>query len=93
MKCNVGGCERESINKRKPGPCNTCKSRRHTGASPKFPVQPLFDYMERRGLSWQGMDKPKNKISLERLDAICIEVLEVHPYQVYGDLYFQECVS
>ena len=95
MKCNVGGCERESINKRKPGPCNTCKNRRHTGASPKFPTQPLLDYVDRhRGGFPHDWDRPQySKISLERLDAICIDLLGVHPYQVYGDLYFQECVS
>jgi hypothetical protein len=61
-----------------------------------FPADPLVAYMDARGIGWphQGTrPKPGAKITLERMDAICIDLLEVHPMQVYGDLYFQECVS
>ena len=94
--CLAQGCPRQARNKKKPGYCATCRTRRYTGASPKFPAQPLLDFMDARGRGFpenQERPKPGSKISLERLDAICIDLLGVHPYQVYGDLYFQECVA
>jgi len=52
--------------------------------------------MAARGIGWPrngSRPKPGAKITLEHLDAICLEVLGVHPFEVYGDLYFQECVA
>jgi hypothetical protein len=92
--CIKQGCPRRSRNKKKPGMCSTCLTRERTGGSPKFPAQPLLDAMERRGISWNNYGgRPNQLITLERMDAICIDVLEVHPYEVYGPLYFQECVA
>ena len=94
--CTAQGCPRKSRSKRKPGLCNTCYYRQFTGASPKFPADPLIDYMSRKGVGWPRTgSKPKRgaRITLEHLDAVCIDHLGVHPAVVYGDLYYQECVA
>lgn len=94
--CLADGCNRQAKNKKKPGYCNTCYTRRWSGASPLFPAQPLLDFMKARGISlphYHERPKPGSRISLERMDAICIDVLGVHPSAVYGELYFKECVS
>lgn len=95
FECISEGCTRRSRAKKKPGLCNTCYSRKWSGASPQFPADPLIEYVERHGGNWASWNKPKpgTRISLEWMDAFCIDVLKVHPYAVYGPLYLQECVS
>ena len=94
-ECTSSGCTNRARAKKKPGPCQSCYSRRFTGAAPKFPADPLLDYMEKRGEQWRGKGKPERggRISLERMDAICIDWLGVHPWVVYGQTYFQEVPS
>ena len=95
FECISEGCTRRSRAMKKPGLCNTCYSRKWSGASAKFPADPLIDYVEKAGTGWAGRSAPKrgSKISLEYMDAFCIDVLGIHPWVVYGRLYFQECVS
>lgn len=92
MKCINDGCERESKTVRKPGMCQRCYQRQHFGYAARvlLPAQPLREYAERVGKSL-GKGRPEhNQLSLEKADELCIDVLGVHPYEVYGDLYFQE---
>ena len=93
--CTSSGCKNRARAKTKPGPCQSCYSRRFTGAAPKWPVDPLLDYMEKRGQDWRGRGKPERgtNITLERMDEICIDWLGVHPWVVYGQTYFQEVPS
>lgn len=96
MKCIADGCTRQAKNKKKPGYCNTCNSRRFANSQPLFPAQPLLDFMDARGKKFpreHERPKPGTRITLERMDALCIDVLGVHPSAVYGELYFKECVS
>jgi hypothetical protein len=93
--CILGGCTRRSRSKTKAGMCNTCYTRMVIGSSPKFPADPLLDYVESHGNNWANRTPPKRggKVTLEFMDAFCIDVLGIHPWIVYGNLYFQECVS
>lgn len=85
--CINDGCDRESRTF-KPGPCRRCYDRAHYGreVSPTFPVTPLREYAERKGVFID--DLPENHLTLERADALCIDVLGVHPFEVFGNYYF-----
>lgn len=91
--CITKGCERPSKTKVKPGLCSRCYGRQHCGHRQVvlFPTQPLLDYAEEKGVGFGRNGRPDHKkITLEKLDAICIDLLGVHPYEVYGDLYFTQ---
>lgn len=91
--CITEDCDRPSKTKVKPGLCGRCYGRQHYGWSKRtfFPTQPLLDYAERHGIGFGRNGRPENKtITLEKLDALCIDLLGVHPYEVYGDLYFTQ---
>jgi hypothetical protein len=94
-ECIADGCSRRSRSIRKPGLCNTCYGRIRLGTSPLFPADPLIDYVESHENNWANRSAPKRgaRVSLEFMDAFCIDVLGVHPWVVYGPLYFKECPS
>ena len=82
----INGCDRESRSF-KPGPCRRCYERSRSATyAPKFPVAPLREYADRRGVFLP--DLPEKELTLERMDSLCIEALGVHPHEVYGNLYF-----
>lgn len=84
--CTTEGCDRVSKTII-PGPCSGCYKRaRNPNYAPRFPVTPLAEFAERRGIAID--DLPKSELTLERADALCIDVLGVHPFEVYGDFYF-----
>lgn len=61
--------------------------------NPWLPTAPLIRYMEAKGVSLYNT--PENdiyrnhNITLWRADRICCEVLKVHPYEVFGEAYWQ----
>lgn len=85
--CINDGCDRESRTF-KPGPCRRCYERSRSGyvPSPMFPVTPLREYADRRGVYLP--DLPEKGLTLERMDSLCIDALGVHPHEVYGNFYF-----
>ena len=62
---------------------------------PRFPTQPLKDYAQSKGMSVRELERAggvplrmTKYVSLEHADALCIDVLKAHPYEVFGNLYF-----
>lgn len=84
--CVNEGCDRESRTIIA-GPCRRCYERARSDTyAPMFPVTPLAEYAKRKGVFIP--DLPEHELTLERADALCIDVLNAHPYEVYGDFYF-----
>ena len=83
--CINEGCGRERRTL-KPGPCKRCYDRSRIDYVPRFPVTPLREYAEKRGVYID--DLPEKELTLERMDSLCIDVLGVHPHEVYGNFYF-----
>lgn len=86
-RCTIEWCERKRRSS-KADLCHTHYERRRQGKDPRFPVAPLVEYARQKGITLPEMPETYVEVSLERADALCIDVLNVHPYQVYGDYYF-----
>jgi hypothetical protein len=92
--CTNEGCNRTARNKRKPGMCRLCYQRKLFGFKEAvyLPAAPLLEYADRVGITIPNRPNYP-RVTLEHADAICIDVLGVHPFEVYGDLYFEESLA
>jgi len=84
MDCEQPWCHRQARS-RTSGICQTHYERRRNNLPPRFSSIPIIDFATRRGIVLEDMG---NEVTLERMDALCIDVLGVHPFDVLGNYYF-----
>lgn len=82
--CTHQWCHRKARSVRS-GVCQTHYERGRNGLPPRFASTPIIEYAQAHGFELPDMG---NEVTLERMDAYCIDVLGVHPYEVLGNYYF-----
>lgn len=90
--CDVDDCNRAARSQKPGALCGTHYERvRVTGTTdrePHLPSAPLRAFVARRGIELPPSKLAGHTVLLSTADALCCDVLGVHPFDVYGEAYF-----
>lgn len=87
LNCTIPDCKRKARSL-KSGICGTHYERQRLNREPRLPVAPLLAFAADREMTDALGTMPDNDLGLFRADTICVDVLKVHPADVYGDMYW-----